>query len=147
MSTEDKERIKSKASEFAKEYHIDVREFASKDFIQGAEYERTLANTQLGDLKTKLGLAEIHISQQRKLLASCEKALEDRDNQLAEKDKGLRELIEYKRLNTMGLSGYTTEELHEEIYSLKQALRELITLGDYDLLDDSQKKEIEQLLK
>jgi hypothetical protein len=37
-----------------------------------------------------------------------------------------RQLREYKRLNIIGLSGYTTEELHEKISNLKAINSELL---------------------
>ena len=45
-------------------------------------------------------------------------------SKLEAKDKEIAELREYKRLNTIGLSGYTTEELHDQIADLKAKLEE-----------------------
>lgn len=44
------------------------------------------------------------------------------NKQLTEKN---RELEEYKRLNTISLSGYTPEELHDKISTLQDRVREL----------------------
>lgn len=100
ISQEEKSRIEAKAIEVVNDgtfgYPDDktgqwMFDKLKDEFIKGAEYERTIANTQL-----------------------------------SEKDKEINELREYKRLNTIGLSGYTTEELHKEIEALKQALGDAV---------------------
>lgn len=46
-------------------------------------------------------------------------------NRLSAQSREIEELNEYKRLNTIGLSGYTPVELHEQIADLKAEIERL----------------------
>lgn len=100
-----------------------------KAFIAGAEYERTIADQQLG-------LQEIELNHTKTLLASCEKALEfGWNNQVAE----LKEQVD--------LQHEMARADQAKIASLKEALRRAYPYLKEDSHGYENLEEIENLLK
>lgn len=55
METSDKERIEIAATEHSEKQHL-YKGYAKMDFIAGAEYERTIADQQIEELKEQVDL-------------------------------------------------------------------------------------------
>lgn len=103
METNDKERIEIAATEHSEKQHL-YKGYAKMDFITGAEYERTIADQQLG-------LQEIELNHTKTLLASCEKALEGRNQQLAELKASNENLIKIAEKSTENTAKVNSEYL------------------------------------
>lgn len=101
------------------------------NFIAGAEYERTIAEKQLGD--------------KSEMIQAMLKTLSDYEDQIIEKNKQLAEKEQYHQANTDAMM-VGVEELRKEIASLKEALRKVLDKAGYALYSDFE-EEIEQLLK
>lgn len=83
--------------------------------------ERLRVEDAMSAINEANGLRE-KIKDQELIIYGIEEGAEQWKSLCADKDRGINELREYKRLNTIGLSGYTPEELHDQIADLKAKL-------------------------